>query len=214
MKIMIVDDHPLIQEALAQVLQNLDRQIEIFAAHDREQTIRQIAGHDRFDLVLLDLDVPGVTGFSLLRELRELYPEIPIVVLSGKHDRNTVLGAIDLGAMGFIPKTSNSKVLLSALQVVLSGSVYLPAEIIAATAATQTIADPSGLTPRQLDVLALLVQGKPNKLICRELSLSEGTVKVHISAILKTLHVANRTQAVIALSQSGIQLPIMQGRKL
>ncbi len=213
MKILIVDDHPLIQEALAQVLQNLDRQIEIFASHDREQTIEQIAGHDRFDLVLLDLDVPGVTGFSLLRELRELYPEIPIVVLSGKQDRDTVLGAIDLGAMGFIPKTSNSKVLLSALQVVLSGSVYLPAEIIAGSAPVQTKADPSGLTPRQLDVLALLVQGMPNKLICRELNLSEGTVKVHISAILKTLNVANRTQVVIALSHSGIQLPIMQGRK-
>jgi len=119
--------------------------------------------------------------------------------------------ALDLGAMGFIPKTANTRVLLEALQLVLAGGVYVPSEPLRASAAaprraTVTRPEQLGLTLRQADVLKLLVQGKPNKLICRDLKLSEGTVKVHVSAILRALNVRNRTQVVIELARRGVRL--------
>jgi DNA-binding NarL/FixJ family response regulator len=132
-------------------------------------------------------------------------------VLSATHDRETVEHALDLGAMGFIPKTANTRVLLEALQLVLAGGVYVPNEPLRASAAmprraTVTRPEQLGLTLRQADVLKLLVQGKPNKLICRDLKLSEGTVKVHVSAILRALNVRNRTQVVIELARRGVRL--------
>jgi DNA-binding NarL/FixJ family response regulator len=137
------------------------------------------------------------------------------VVLSGSENRDDVMRAIDGGAMGFIPKTQPSRVVINALRLVLAGGVYLPVEILAAPASTATapsssaaVSSPAnlGLTERQGEVLALLIQGKPNKIICRELGLAEGTVKIHVTAILKALGVANRTQAVIAVSRLGLKL--------
>ena len=135
---------------------------------------------------------------------------MPVLVLSATHDRATVEHALDLGAMGFIPKTANTRVLLDALRLVLSGGVYVPAESAQASGALRprsvTRPEQLGLTLRQADVLKLLVQGKPNKLICRDLRLSEGTVKVHVSAILRALNVRNRTQVVIELARRGVRL--------
>lgn len=135
---------------------------------------------------------------------------MPVLVLSATHDRATVEHALDLGAMGFIPKTANTRVLLDALRLVLSGGVYVPAESAQANGALRprpvTRPEQLGLTLRQADVLKLLVQGKPNKLICRDLRLSEGTVKVHVSAILRALNVRNRTQVVIELARRGVRL--------
>ncbi|MGH8799786.1 MAG: response regulator transcription factor, partial [Casimicrobiaceae bacterium] len=131
------------------------------------------------------------------------------------HDRATVERALDLGAMGFIPKTANTRVLIDALRLVLSGGVYVPAELPGTAAARPRAAARAqdlGLTVRQSDVLRLLVQGKPNKLICRDLRLSEGTVKVHVSAILRALNVHNRTQVVIELARRGVRLDLHAAR--
>ena len=134
--------------------------------------------------------------------------------------------ALDLGAMGFIPKTQTSGVMIGALKVVLSGGVYLPADVMSQAAAptatatneTEGVYDPKaqgaelGLTPRQAEVLSLLIQGKPNKVICRDLNLAEGTVKIHVAAILKALGVMNRTQAVVAVSRMGLKLGPLRPR--
>jgi DNA-binding NarL/FixJ family response regulator len=211
MKILVIDDHPLIQEALRHVLAALDPTLEFIQAQDASEAHAVLSREPDADLILLDLALPGCDGFELLAELRREWPGMPVLVLSATHDRDTVEHALDLGAMGFIPKTANTRVLLEALQLVLAGGVYVPSEQTRAAAtlrprATVTRPEQLGLTLRQADVLKLLVQGKPNKLICRDLKLSEGTVKVHVSAILRALNVRNRTQVVIELARRGVRL--------
>ena len=220
MKILVVDDHPLIREALRQVLQGLDRELALIEAQSCEEALELVHSHSDISLILLDLTLPGADGYEALRRLREDHPDTPVVVLSAADQPEAVTRAIDGGAMGFIPKTSSSELLLNALRLVMSGAIYLPLEVLRkeqdiAPAMPRAPATPSdlrhpaeiGLTGRQAQVLALLVQGKPNKLICRDLNLAEGTVKIHVTAILKTLGVTNRTQAVIAVSKLGLKLP-------
>ena len=218
MKVLVVDDHPLIREALRQVLRALAKNIELLEAGSATEALAAADKCDGLDLILLDLTLPGRDGYEVLRELRERYPSYPVVVLSASDQSEVVMRALDAGAMGFIPKTSSNEVLLGALRLVLSGGVYLPAEVLrhspapalvsrSATATAGTGYRDLGLTERQAQVLALVVQGKPNKIICRELNLAEGTVKIHVTAILKALGVTNRTQAVIAVGRLGLKLP-------
>ena len=217
MKVLVVDDHPLICEALRQVLRALDKDIELVEAGEAQAALAVANANDRLDLILLDLALPGADGFEVLRELRERHPSFPVVVLSASEQAESVMRALDAGAMGFIPKTASNDVLLGALRLVLSGGVYLPAEILRHSPAPALVSKPKtasevsyrnlGLTERQAQVLGLLIQGKPNKIICRELNLAEGTVKIHITAILKALGVSNRTQAVIAVGKLGLKLP-------
>ncbi|MEO7403248.1 MAG: response regulator transcription factor [Burkholderiales bacterium] len=216
MKILVVDDHPLILEALRSTLTELDRKVTLFDARTVADARLLVAAHEDAELLLLDLGLPGADGFSLLVELREQYPSIPVVVLSASDRPADVMRALDLGAMGYIPKTSSAQVMLSALRLVLSGGVYLPA--VAMSAIGQPRLGPHrgestgqtprelGLTDRQSQVLALILQGKPNKLICRELDLAEGTVKIHVAAVLRALNVGTRTQAVVEASRLGLQL--------
>jgi DNA-binding NarL/FixJ family response regulator len=219
-KILVVDDHPLIREALRQVLRALDEQLELLEAPTCDESFEILRRHPDVSLILLDLTLPDVDGYEVLGRLRDEYPAMPVVVLSAADQPEAVMRALDGGAMGFIPKTSSSQLLLNALRLVLSGAIYLPLEVLRkehdiAPAAPRAPATPSelrdpaeiGLTGRQAQVLALLVQGKPNKLICRDLNLAEGTIKIHVTAILKTLGVLNRTQAVIAVSKLGLRLP-------
>jgi len=208
-KILVIDDHPLIQEALQHVLAALDPTLEFMQAQDASEAHAALSHEPDADLILLDLALPGCDGFELLSELRHDWPGMPVLVLSATHDRETVEHALDLGAMGFIPKTANTRVLLEALQLVLAGGVYVPTESAQSSVRSRsavTRPEQLGLTLRQADVLKLLVQGKPNKLICRDLRLSEGTVKVHVSAILRALNVRNRTQVVIELARRGVRL--------
>ena len=216
MKVLVVDDHPLICEALRQVLKALDADIDVLEAGAGRDALAAAAKSERLDLILLDLALPDADGFEVLRELRERHPSFPVVVLSASEQPETVMRALDAGAMGFIPKTSSNELLLGALRLVLSGGVYLPAEVLrqapapalaGKSAAAGTAYRDIGLTERQAQVLGLLVQGKPNKIICRELDLAEGTVKIHVTAILKALGVSNRTQAVIAVGKLGLRLP-------
>jgi DNA-binding NarL/FixJ family response regulator len=216
LKVLVVDDHPLICEALRQVLRALDKSIELVEAGDAAAALAAAASAGSLDLILLDLALPGTDGFEVLRELRERHPGFPVVVLSASEQAETVMRALDAGAMGFIPKTSSNELLLGALRLVLAGGVYLPPEVLRHASAPALVSKPAaagvshrdvGLTQRQADVLALMVQGKPNKIICRELDLAEGTVKIHVTAILKALGVTNRTQAVIAVGKLGLKLP-------
>jgi DNA-binding NarL/FixJ family response regulator len=222
MKILVVDDHPLILEALRHVLKQLEAQVEVFDASTAEAGRKLAAEHEALDLVLLDLTLPGVDGFALLDEFRAEHPAMPVVVLSASERAEDVVRALDRGAMGFIPKSASSEVMLHALRLVLSGGVYVPASAIAhqesqASSAARprapgklTPAD-LGLTDRQGQVLALILQGLPNKLICRRLNLAEGTVKIHVAAILRALNVHNRTQAVIEASRLGLTLEGLMG---
>jgi len=213
LKLLLVDDHPLVLEALRHTLAPLDQTVELHDARSAIEARKLVAEHHDADMMLLDLNLPEIDGFSLLTEFREQYPSIPVVVLSGSDRREDVMRALDLGAMGYIPKTSSSQVMLSALRLVLSGGVYLPQIALATEApnrpgahARGTTARDLGLTDRQCQVLALLLQGKPNKLICRELDLAEGTVKIHVAAILRALNVNTRTQAVVEASRLGLQI--------
>ena len=218
MKVLVVDDHPLIREALRQVLRALNKDIDLLEAGSAPEALAAADRNEGIDFILLDLALPGADGFEVLRELRERHPSFPVVVLSASDHAEVVMRALDAGAMGFIPKTASNEVLLGALRLVLSGGVYLPAEVLRHTPAPALVSRPAttaagigyrdlGLTERQAQVLALVVQGKPNKIICRELNVAEGTVKIHVTAILKALGVTNRTQAVIAVGKLGLKLP-------
>lgn len=222
MKVLLIDDHPLILAALQSVIQGLGEHVRVTAA-DSGRTAREALIHDpHHQLVLLDLQLGDADGFDLLVEFRARYPALPIVVISASDRPSDVIRAIDLGAMGFVPKRASNETLFEALQQVLSGGVYVPPMNMgevgmsmdstpgahgvqghAVQAGYQTapsLADLS-LTPRQTDVLNLLLKGQPNKLIARELGLSVETVKDHVAAVLRALGVNSRTQAVIAVSQ-------------
>lgn len=208
MKILVADDHALIREALRHVLAQLGSGVNVLEAADCDGTRLAIAEHPDLDLLLLDLNLPGVGGLVLLPELRRDYPSLPVVVLSALEDPATVREALVSGAMGFIPKSSTNEVMLSALHLVLAGGRYLPPAALIGTdeafgAAPASAADVT-LTDRQRDVLALMAQGKSNKQICRELNIAEATVKIHVTAILRTLKVASRAQAIVAVNRLGL----------
>jgi DNA-binding NarL/FixJ family response regulator len=219
-EILVVDDHVLIREALRAVLKELKGEAIVLEASSCTQAMQVVAEHPNLDLILLDLNLPDRDGFSVLAELGERYPAISVVVLSAQQDRGSVVRALDLGALGFIPKSGQREVMLGALQLVFAGGIYIPPAILARDepSSWQRDAEKSGakrpispgdlgLTERQVDVLSLMMQGKSNKAICRVLNLAEPTVKNHVTAILKALEVSNRTEAVIAVSEFGWKLP-------
>ena len=221
MKILLVNDHVLTRETLRDVLKELKGDATVLEAADGRQALPLIEEHADLGLILLDLNLPDRDGFSLLAELRNRHPGVSIVVLSGQgqYDRASLMRALDLGALGVIPKHSQREVMLSALQLVFSGGIYIPHEILARVEQPPPQASPPradatpvspadlGLTGRQVEVLALMMQGKSNKAICRVLELAEPTVKNHVTSILKALKVSNRTEAVIAVNELGWELP-------
>lgn len=223
MKLLLVDDHPLIQDAFRYLVRELGPDATLLQATTAEDGLALAA---EADLLLLDLGLPGLSGLSALETFRERRPELPIVVLSSTEDPQVVLQALEAGAMGFIPKSSPTPVLLRALQLVASGGVYVPEQALRsartapASPTPPTSAEPTvdqrwcepkdlGLTDRQAQVLALLVQGKPNKVICRELGLADGTVRTHIQDVFRILNVHNRTQAVFEVSRSRLRMPVV-----
>jgi DNA-binding NarL/FixJ family response regulator len=212
MKILVVDDHHLIREGLRPLLETLaeGEPVEVLEAATLAKALETAAAHDDLDLALVDLRLPDVVGFESVSTLRARHPALPVVVMSGENERGIVRDALDHGALGFIPKSSSSRVILGALRLVLGGGTYIPREAIDDGAAMPTrVAGPRGadigLTPRQSEVLALVLAGKSNKVIGREMALAEGTVKNHVAAVLKALNVTTRTQAVIAAAKRGIK---------
>ena len=208
MKILVVDDHPLILHALTLVLPQLDGELELLGAADRGQTRVALARHPDCALVLLDLALPGAHGLDLLAELRRDFPRLPVVVLSATHDHATVGAALAAGARGFVAKTADPVELLAAVRAVLAGGRHVTRDVARprVTAIDGVQLEYLGLTQRQSEVMLLLAQGKPNKLICRDLRLSEGTVKVHVSAILRALNVHSRSQVIVELARRGIRV--------
>jgi DNA-binding NarL/FixJ family response regulator len=218
MKILLVDDHALIRDALRSVLRELVGDATVFEASDCRQAMRLIEEHPDLHLILLDLNLPDRDGLAVLSDLRKHHATTSIVVLSAFQDRETILRVLDLGAVGFIPKSATRDVMANALRLIFSGGQYVPPEALAR--GETTIAQPGrrvspadlGLTERQMEVLALMMQGKSNKAICRILDTAEPTVKHHVTAILKALKVANRTEAVIAVGALGWELPLISDR--
>lgn len=214
LKVLVVDDHPLVREAMMHVIGQLGSEVEVLEAADCQAGLDLARTHPDLDLVLLDLNLPGLRGIPALERFRHEHPAAPVVVLSMFRDRDTVTEAIRHGAMGFIPKSSSRETIVNALRLVLAGSVYLPPDAIGDVRADDTTAavlsgnkhslDELGLTARQGQVLALVMKGRANKEICRELGLAERTVKAHLTAVLNALKVTSRTQAVIAASRLGL----------
>jgi DNA-binding NarL/FixJ family response regulator len=207
MKILIGDDHPLFCAGIRHVLAQLGSQrdpVEIFEASSHDDVVEQATKHSDFSLVLLDLYMPGRNGLAALESLTRQFPALPIVVLSASENRADMVRAFDHGALGFVPKSSSVPVILGALRLVLAGGIYVPPAMIRGKPDGEVIDRTSGLTPRQADVLACVVEGKSNKCIAAELNLTEATVKAHITAVFKTLKVTNRMQAAIAAEQIGL----------
>jgi len=236
MKVLLVDDHPLILSALQVVIQSVDHGVTVLGVDSAARARATLLDDPDFDLVLLDLALGDADGFDVLVEFRAAYPAVPVVVVSASERTSDVIRAIDSGAMGFVPKSSSHAELHEALRMIMSGSMYVPpsmlglefgrsrgsdtvpgvmrglgessADVAPLGAAARPEAHqrlPSiqdiGLTPRQAEVLGLLLQALPNKLIARQLNLSVETVKDHVAAVLRSLGVNTRTQAVMVVSQ-------------
>jgi DNA-binding NarL/FixJ family response regulator len=201
MKILVADDHHLFRSGIRHLLGGLADAVEIVETSDHASALQRIASEGNFSLALIDLYMPGDDGHRSLEILAKRFPMLPIVVLSACDDRNEMQRAFDCGALGFIPKSSSPEVMLNALRLVLAGGIYVPPIFLESrtTTSATTNATPD-LTPRQAEVLALILEGKPNKTIAAQLHLTEATVKAHVTAVFKALKVSTRTQAALAMS--------------
>lgn len=224
MKVLIADDHPLMCEALKRIVAELSRDASVLDAATLEKAGAALGANADVQLVVLEIAIDGAPALSALESLTAAAGEIPIVVLTARDDPATARAVLEAGARGFISKRSPRRVVLEALRLVLFGGTYVPPEALqdaGPVAPPRPGSEPTlparaprgddplgalGLTPRQLDVLALLVQGNSTKEICRALNLAEGTIKVHTGAILRALNAASRTQAICALTRLGVSL--------
>ena len=213
LNVLIIDDHNLFRSGLRLLLSDLDERIGFLESEGVEQA-SQYFGR-QVEIVLLDMNLRGVSGMDALREVRQGLPDATIVVLSSEEDLSLVRDVIEKGAAGYIPKSSTPEVLIQALRLILAGGTYLPEMVLSGQNSESgersefkpgATKEPihTGMSPRQTDALLLAVQGKSNKVIARELSIAEGTVKLHLSAAYRALGVNNRTEAVYAAADLGI----------
>jgi DNA-binding NarL/FixJ family response regulator len=205
--IVIADDHPLFRGALRQAVSFVLPTSHVIEAGALDELTTVLGRNREVDLVLLDLTMPGVQGFSGLLYLRAQFPEIPVVIVSAHEDPAIIRRAIDFGASGFVPKSLDTDQIGSALRAILSGGTWTPPDIDLSASedseAAEIVRRVASLTPQQMRVLMMVSEGLLNKQIAYELSVSEATVKAHVSAILQKLGVDSRTQAVIAASKIG-----------
>lgn len=212
MRALLIDDHVLFRQGLKFLLADLDRDITFGDADNCSDALRH--AHEPTDLVLLDLYMPDSQGMHALATIRTSFEASAIVVISSEDDPRVIRRAIEMGASGFIPKSSTPQLMIAALRLVLAGGTYLPRHVLhdvtpasppqpAAEAASRNRVGET-LSGRQLEVLMKVVMGKPNKVIARELQLSEGTVKAHLSAAFRTLGVQSRTEAVYMAAKVGL----------
>lgn len=201
-KFLVADDHPLFRDALRQVIDEHWTGADITEVSEIERAKDSAQQDDDLDMVLLDLNMPGVEGFSGLLALRNLAPMLPVVIVSAEESPDVIQRALTCGALGFIPKSSSKDQIGDAIQAVLNGNSYVPPDLAEAIEEKRRLSDElkekaALLTPAELGVLELLTLGKPNKIIAFELGIKESTVKAHISQILRKLGVHSRTQAAL-----------------
>lgn len=213
-KLLVIEDHALVREGLVQTLRQLADEVEISAVADYDGAVGLLGSGSHFDLILLDLGLPGIDGLSCLKAFRKRYPSTPVVILSAFDDAQTVDKAMKGGAASFVPKTYSSERLLMVLRDVLAGEIFTPDPVPAVSVAISPPnksdggVDPSdfGLSERLAEVLGLMASGKSNRDIAKLLGLTEGTVKVHMTRIFKALRVTSRTQAMVVVNRRGIKL--------
>lgn len=210
-----MDDHQLFIDGIRHILNKLDKNVDIAESTRVETAIEILESDQEFDLILIDLSMPGMAGMSILQRMHERKSWLPVVVVSAEENARTIKSALDIGALGFIPKSHSSHQMLSALEAILDGEIYIPDEIQKQIDNLKTRRPPgeasnngplreSGITKRQYDVLQLLAQGYSNKQIATTLFLTEHTVKAHISALFSTLQASNRTECVQVALRHGI----------
>lgn len=213
LKLLVVEDHALVREGLVGLLSQVEDGVHVFESADFESALSVLDSEGDFDLVLLDLALPGIDGFAGLDILRRRYPAMPVAVVSAFDDQPTVTRVMNLGASGFIPKALNGERLLQAVRDVLAGNIVRPSGQMPARLDDAVPLPPSsvsvkpgeiGLTDRQAQVLCLMVRGLSNRDIADQLDLSEGTVKIHATAVFKALGVTSRTQALVTAARYGI----------
>jgi len=206
MRVLIVDDHPLYREGLKALLAGLDPGVDALGVGSVTEAIAAAQQGPAFDLVLLDMNLPHVSGLEALRQVKDAFEGASVVIISGEEDPAFILQTIDAGAAGYIPKSTDSALTIQGLRVVLAHGVYLPRNALnrspTATAGTRTAAP--DMSPKQRRVLDLLLQGKSNKVIARELDIAEGTVKAHLWAVYQMLGVTSRTQAMCRMHELGL----------
>jgi DNA-binding NarL/FixJ family response regulator len=204
MKIIIADDHDLVRDALALLVTHGTAENSVLQASDFDGALEAARLNADVDLVLLDVHMPGMKNMSAIEELNQLFPDLPVVLMSGQFNQRDVSRAFELGARGFIPKTLNGKALVCVLEMVINGVPYVPDIMLDSSAE-----DPSrmfDLSPRELEVLGQLFKGLSNKVIAAKLDIEESTVKLHLRTLFKKLGVNNRTEAVIVARDSGLHL--------
>lgn len=210
MKILIVDDHGLVREGLQAILRRSEFPAQYLESWDAASLRRQLEQHPDISLILLDIQLPDCSGLELLAEVAAQYPRIPVIMLSADHDQRTVTQSLQRGASGFLPKSSLNQVLVSAIQLVLAGGVYVPPEALVpavnkpVAAQVAVTLESLGFTARQADVFRYLLQGMSNKQICRELDLAEPTVKIHVRGILRSFNVSSRAEVIAKANQLGL----------
>jgi DNA-binding NarL/FixJ family response regulator len=209
MKILLTDDHWIMLDAMKSALESIAPGSDVRTATRLEEAIA-LGQAEGFDYAVLDLGLPGNTGIAALTAFRAALPDVPVVVFSGTSNRATVLAALDAGAMGFIPKTAPHDVLFAALRLVFSGSIYIPPEALDGdelpAAPREGAIRALNLTPRQHEVMQMLLLGLSNKRICRALGITESTVKIHVTAVLRAFQATTRTQVVINAARLGVRL--------
>lgn len=214
MRIVLADDHRLVVEAIQSLLSSLDPEIEVVQAANFSEAIKKLAEENVVDLVVLDLNMPGMNGVEGIRIMGEKHPQLPVVILSGQASAEEVREVLQAGARGFIPKDLGGKGMLRALELVLSGEIFVPAmalekgveDVKAGTGAGGKFSPKnplSHLTPRERQVLSLLIEGQSNKAIADRLGLKPITAAFHVRGIFRKLNVANRTEAVITAIKLG-----------
>lgn len=211
MKIIVADDHALVRAGISQLLGELDPGVNVFEAGTYTETLALLAAHPDAVLALIDLSMPGMHSAQQIEQLAEQAPTVPLVMLSGSENPQDMQGALDAGAMGYIPKSESPAVTLNALRLVLAGGIYVPPVLLRHYGSPDYHAgDGCVLTPRQREVLTMVIEGRTNKEIARAYDLTEATVKSHVAAIFRALNVSNRTQAARAAEALGLVPPMLR----